>query len=97
MNVSSLIINYVKRSLRQYHDNCNMDDWHYNIMSQLQHVVCKACEKGILTVVAEVGIEAEGCTEMFQSLSAARGRIYKCEMCGKSFVKVDSEFLELRY
>jgi hypothetical protein len=66
-------------------------------MSQLQHVVCTACEKGTLTVVAEVGIEAEGSTEKFQSLSAAHGRIYKCDVCGKSFVKVDNEFLELRY
>jgi len=66
-------------------------------MSQLQHVVCTACEKGILTVVAEVGIEAEGSTAKFQLLSAAHGRIYKCEVCSKSFVKVDSEFLELRY
>ncbi|MGA8484132.1 MAG: hypothetical protein WB706_06990 [Nitrososphaeraceae archaeon] len=66
-------------------------------MSQLHHIVCTACEKGILSVVAEVGIEAEGCTEKFQSLSAAHGRIYKCDVCGKSFVKVGNEFLELRY
>ena len=66
-------------------------------MSQLHHIVCTACEKGILSVVAEVGIEAEGCTEKFQSLSAAHGRIYKCDVCDKSFVKVDNEFLELRY
>jgi transposase-like protein len=66
-------------------------------MSQLKHVVCPACEKGILTVVAEVGIEAEGSTEKFQSLSAAHGRVYKCDVCGKSFVKVDDEFLELKY
>jgi hypothetical protein len=66
-------------------------------MSQLHHIVCTACEKGILSVVAEVGIEAEGSTEKFQSLSAAHGRIYKCDVCGKSFVKVDNEFLELRY
>ena len=39
-------------------------------MSELQHVVCTACDKGILTVISEVGIEAEGCTEKFQSLSA---------------------------
>ena len=65
-------------------------------MSQLQHFVCTACEKGTLTV-AEVGIEAEGSTEKFQSLSAAHGRIYKCDVCGKSFVKVGNEFLELRY
>ena len=31
-------------------------------MSQLKHFVCPACEKGILTVVAEVGIESEGST-----------------------------------
>lgn len=42
-------------------------------MSQLKHVVCPACEKGILTIVAEVGIEAEGSTIKFQSLSAAQG------------------------
>jgi hypothetical protein len=65
-------------------------------MSELQHVVCTACDKGILTVISEVGIEAEGCTEKFQSLSAAHGRIYKCGVCGKSFVKVDNEFFELR-
>ena len=34
---------------------------------------------------------------MFQSLSAAQGRIYRCDNCGKSFVKVDNEFLELTY
>ena len=28
-------------------------------MSQSKYIVCTACEKGILTVVAEVGIEAE--------------------------------------
>jgi uncharacterized protein (TIGR02271 family) len=32
---------------------------------------------------------------MFQSLSAAQGRVYRCDNCGKSFVKVDDEFLEL--
>jgi hypothetical protein len=31
--------------------------------------------KEILTVVAEVGIEAEGSTVKFQSLSAAQGRV----------------------
>ena len=66
-------------------------------MSELQHVVCTACDKGILTVISEVGIEAEGSTEKFQSLSAAHGRIYKCDVCGKSFVKAGNEFLELRY
>ena len=30
---------------------------------------CSVCEKEILTVVAEVGIEAEGITIKFQSLS----------------------------
>ena len=34
-----------------------MDDYHCNIMSELQHVVCTACYKGILTVISEVGIE----------------------------------------
>ena len=65
-------------------------------MSQSKYIVCTACEKGILTVVAEVGIEAEEDPTKFQSLSAAHGRIYKCDLCGKSFVKVDDKFLELR-
>ncbi|MGA8565709.1 MAG: hypothetical protein WB587_13245 [Nitrososphaeraceae archaeon] len=55
-------------------------------MSLLKHVICPVCNKGILTVVAEVGV---------QSLSAAQGRVYRCDICGKSFVKVDDEFLEL--
>jgi stress response protein YsnF len=66
-------------------------------MSQLKHVICPICEKGILTVVAEVGVEAHGTTAMFQSLSAAQGRVYRCDNCGKSFVKVDDKFLELTY
>jgi hypothetical protein len=66
-------------------------------MSQLKHVVCPACEKGILTIVAVVGIEAEGSAVKFQSLSAAQGRVYRCDNCGKSFVKIDDEFLELIY
>jgi hypothetical protein len=45
--------------------------------------------------ISEVGIEAEGCTEEFQSLSA-HGRIYKGDVCGKSFVKVDNEFLDTK-
>ena len=53
---------------------------------------CSVCEKEILTVVAEVGIEAEGSTVKFQSLSAAQGRVYRCDNCGKLFVKVDDEF-----
>jgi uncharacterized protein (TIGR02271 family) len=64
-------------------------------MSQLKHVICPVCVKGILTVVAEVGVEAHGTTTMFQSLSAAQGRVYSCDNCGKSFVKVDDKFLEL--
>jgi hypothetical protein len=40
-------------------------------MSQLKHVRCPVCEKGILTVVAEFGVEAQGTTAMFQSLSDA--------------------------
>ena len=64
-------------------------------MSQLKHFVCPACEKGILTVVAEVGIESEGSTVKFQSLSAAQGRVYRCNNCRKSFVKVKDEFLEI--
>jgi uncharacterized protein (TIGR02271 family) len=66
-------------------------------MSQLKHVICPVCEKGILTVVAEVGVEAEGTTVKFQSLSAAQERVYKCDNCGKSFIKVDNGFLELIY
>ncbi len=65
-------------------------------MSQLRHFVCPACEQGILTVVAEVGIESEGSTVKFQSLSAAQGKVYRCNNCRKSFVKVDDEFLELK-
>ena len=61
-----------------------------------RHVVCTACGKGILTVIAEVGIESEGSTEKFQSLSAAHGRVYKCNVCERLFVNVDNEFLELR-
>ena len=64
-------------------------------MSQLKHFLCPACEQGILTVVAEVGIESEGSTVKFQSLSAAQGRIYRCNNCRKAFVKVGDEFLEL--
>jgi uncharacterized protein (TIGR02271 family) len=67
------------------------------IMSQLNHIICPACGNGILTVVAEVGVEAHGTTAMFQSLSAAQGRVYRCNNCGKSFVKVDDKFLELAY
>jgi hypothetical protein len=54
-----------------------MDYCSCEIMSQLKHVICPVCEKGILTIVAEVGIEAEGTTVKFQSLSAAQGRVYK--------------------
>ena len=64
-------------------------------MSQLNHFICPACGNGILTVVSEVGVEAHGTTAMFQSLSAAQGRVYRCDNCGKSFVKVDDKFLEL--
>ena len=71
-----------------------MDDFPYKIMS---HVVCSVCQEGFLRVVAEVGIEAEGSPVKFQSLSAAQGSIYRCDSCGKEFVKVDNEFLELRY
>jgi len=65
-------------------------------MSQLKHFVCPACEKGILAAVAEVGIESEGSTVKFQSLSAAQGRVYRCNNCSKEFVKIDDGFLELR-
>ena len=61
-----------------------------------RHVVCTTCGKGILTVIGGVGIESEGSTVKFQSLSAAHERVYKCNMCGRLFVKVNSEFLELR-
>ena len=71
--------------------------WCCKIMSQLKHVICPVCKKGILTVLAEVGVEAQGTTAMFQSLSAAQGRVYRCDNCGKSFVKVNDEFLELIY
>jgi hypothetical protein len=74
------------------HDNRNMDDYPCKIMS---HVVCPVCQEGFLRFVAEVGIEPEGSTVKFQSLSAAQGRIYRCDSCGKEFVKVDNEFLEL--
>jgi hypothetical protein len=36
-----------------------MGDWRCKNMSQLEHVTCP-CEKGILTVVAEVGVESYG-------------------------------------
>jgi len=65
-------------------------------MSQLKHFLCPACEQGILTVVAEVGIESEGSTIKFQSLSAAQGRVYRCNNCSKEFVKIDDEFLALK-
>jgi uncharacterized protein (TIGR02271 family) len=73
-----------------------MDDLCYKAMSQLKHFVCPSCEQGILTVVAEVGIESEGSSVKFQSLSAAQGRIYRCNNCRKEFVKIDDEFLELK-
>src|SRR6478672_12324835 len=66
------------------------------VMSQFKHFLCPACEQGILTVVAEVGIESEGSTVKFQSLSAAQGRVYRCNNCRKDFVKIDDGFLELR-
>ena len=69
--------------------------WVTGVVSQLKHVKYPVCEKGILTVVAEVGVEAHGTTTMFQSLSAAQGRIYRCDNCDKSFVKVDDKFMEL--
>ena len=50
------------------------------------------CEKEILNVLAELGIEAEGSTVKFQSLSAAQWRVYRCDNCDKLFVKVDYEF-----
>jgi len=73
-----------------------MDHLRHKIMSQLKHFVCPACEKGILAAVAEVGIESEGSTVKFQSLSAAQGRVYRCNNCSKEFVKIDDGFLELR-
>lgn len=60
-----------------------------------KYVVCPACSDGILDIVAEVGIEAEGDREKFQSLSSATSKVYKCHKCGKSFVKVGYKFLEL--
>ena len=42
-------------------------------MSEIQHVVCTACDKGILTVISEVGIEAEGMYgEVSITLSSSR-------------------------
>ena len=38
----------------------------------MSHVVCPVCQEGFLRVVAEVGIEAEGITVKFQSLSALK-------------------------
>ena len=66
-------------------------------MLHLKHIICPVCDKVILTAVAEVGVEGHGTPVMFQSLSAAQGRVYRCDNCGKSFVKVDNEFLELTY
>ena len=43
-----------------------MGEWRCITMSQLKLVICPVCEKGILTVVAEVGVEAQGTTAMFQ-------------------------------
>ena len=37
----------------------------------MNHIICPGCGNGILTVVAEVGVEAYGTTAMFQSLSAS--------------------------
>ena len=56
---------------------------------------CPACKDGILDIAAEVGIEAEGDREKFQSLPSATSKVYKCDKCGKSFVKVGDKFLEL--
>ena len=74
----------------------DMDDLRYKVMSQLKHFVCPACENGILTAVAEVGIESEGSPVKFQSLSGAKGRVYRCYNCSTEFVKIDDEFLELK-
>jgi predicted RNA-binding Zn-ribbon protein involved in translation (DUF1610 family) len=74
-----------------------MGDWRCKNMSQLKHLICPVCGKGILIVVAEVGVEAHGTTAMFQPLSALQGRVYRCYNCGKSFVKIDNKFLELIY
>ncbi|MGG6460933.1 MAG: hypothetical protein ACM3JQ_05845 [Candidatus Eiseniibacteriota bacterium] len=63
---------------------------------KLQYVVCPVCGEGILDIVAEIGIEAEGDREKFQSLSSAHGKVYKCDKCGKSFVKVNDKFLEIK-
>ena len=54
-----------------------MDDWRCKIMSQLKHVICQICKKGILTVLAEVGVEAQGTTSMalrgFNTNACVRG------------------------
>jgi hypothetical protein len=85
------ILNFIEHFIT-CHNNRNMDDYSCKIMS---HVVCPVCQEGFLRVVAEVGIEAEGSMVKFQSLSTAQARIYRCDSCGKEFVKVDNEFLEL--
>ena len=51
-------------------------------MLHLKHIICPVCEKGILTAVAEVGVEGHGTPVMFQSLSATQGMVYRCDDCG---------------
>ena len=51
-------------------------------MLHLKLIICSDCEKGILTAVAEVGVEAHGTRGIFQSFPAAQGRVYRCDNCG---------------
>ena len=68
------------------------------ILVRLCHMLyAQSVRKDFYGLYTEVGIEAEGSTVKFQSLSAAQGRVYRCDSCGKEFVKVDNEFLELKY
>ena len=61
-------------------------------MSQLKFSPCTACEKGILTHVAEVGIEAEGDVKKVSITIMSQGSIYKCDNFGKPFIKVMINF-----
>ena len=37
----------------------------------------------IMSQLSEVRVEPQGTTAMFQSLSPAQGRVYKCDMLGE--------------
>jgi hypothetical protein len=83
----------MKKFMCEYVCLCNMS--HSN--SESKYIICPSCRDGILDIVAEVGVEAEGDREKFQSLSTARSKVYKCDKCGKSFVKVNDKFLEVKF